>query len=161
MYYAPESGPINHYKIYDPKASSVIHNYTLIIGEPRHPPSRHSFVYLASSIGYAESDDAQKKIEGFSENCKKYEIPCDGIHLSSEYAVSDKETRCVFKWICTHFPGPEGLAKTPKASGIHIFANMKPWFLKENHPVYDQLKQWRCGRNASYIDFTSQVDCEY
>ncbi|CAO3688772.1 unnamed protein product [Rhizopus stolonifer] len=180
-YYTPESGPIDYYMIYGPKVSSVVHNYTLITGSPRNLPPRYSFGYLASSMGYAESDDAQKKIEEFAENCKKYEIPCDGIHLSSGYTVNDEGDRCVFTWNRTRFPDPEGLAKTLKASGIHIFANVKPWLLKESHPDYDQLKrdmglvwnedgpgdvmQWRSGRNtmgiASYIDFTSQVGYEY
>ncbi|KAG1454376.1 hypothetical protein G6F55_007640 [Rhizopus delemar] len=183
VYYNSESGPVDYYMIFGPEVSSVVQGYSLITGRPRHLPPRYSFGYLASSMSYTEAENAQERIKKFVENCKTHQIPCDGIHLSSGYTVNDKGDRCVFTWNHSRFPNPEELAKTLKDSGIRIFANVKPWLLKDIHPDFNQVKQeggfiwdtennkpsevmqWRGGRNtmgaASYIDFSSKAGYDY
>ncbi|PHZ15139.1 uncharacterized protein RHIMIDRAFT_198594 [Rhizopus microsporus ATCC 52813] len=182
-YYHSESGPLDYYMIFGPKVSSVVQKYSYIVGKPRHLPPRYSFGYLASSMGYAESDEAQKKIEEFVENCKKYDIPCDGMHLSSGYTVNADGDRCVFTWNHKRFPNPEELSKKLKEAGIRIFANVKPWLLQHCHPDFELVKadkgfvwdtdedqpstvmQWKAGPNtigkASYIDFSSESGYNY
>lgn len=182
-YYQCDSGPLDYYMIYGPHVSSIVQNYSLITSRSRHLPPRYSFGYLASSMGYAEADNAQAQIEEFVKRCRKYEIPCDGIHLSSGYTVNKNGDRCVFTWNTSRFPDPIKLANNLKHLGINIFANIKPWLLQQSHPDFEQVQkskglvwnaeenkpstvmQWRGGRNtmgkASYIDFTSKTGYDY
>ncbi|KAI9261487.1 glycosyl hydrolases family 31-domain-containing protein [Phascolomyces articulosus] len=182
--YHAESGPLDYVMIYGPTVSSIVRSFGILTGTARHLPPRFSFGYLASSMGYAESDDAQTQIEQFAKQCRKHDIPCDGMHLSSGYTVmSDSGDRCVFTWNKQRFPQPEKMAARLKAAGIHVFANVKPWLLHQSHPDFEPLKkerglvwddendkpstvlQWRAGRytmgDASYIDFTSQAGYTY
>lgn len=182
-HYHSEAGILDYYMIYGPSVSSIVQNYSLITSRPRHLPPRYSLGYLASSMGYAEADDAQNQIEGFIEKCQKYGIPCDGIHLSSGYTVNKDGDRCVFTWNTSRFPDPIKLASNLNNSGVRIFANIKPWLLQQSHPDFEKVQQekgliwnrdddepskvmqWRGGRNtmgqASYIDFTSSAGYEY
>ncbi|KAI8079342.1 glycosyl hydrolases family 31-domain-containing protein [Thamnidium elegans] len=180
-YYHCESGVLDYYMIYGPSVSSIVQNYTLITSRPRHLPPRYSLGYLASSMQYAEADDAQTQIESFIEKCHKYEIPCDGIHLSSGYTTNEEGDRCVFTWNNTRFPDPIKLAQKLNTAGVRIFANIKPWMLQNSHPDYEQIRkekgfvwnetepsrvmQWRGGPNtmgqASYIDFSSESGYAY
>jgi alpha-glucosidase len=182
-YYHSDSGVLDYYMIYGPSVPSIVQDYSLITSRPRHLPPRYSLGYLASSMGYAEAEDAQAQIEGFIEKCQKYEIPCDGIHLSSGYTVNEDGDRCVFTWNNSRFPDPINLAKKLNDSGVRIFANIKPWLLQQSHPDFEKVRQekgfiwnkeddepgkvmqWRGGRNtmgqASYIDFTSESGYTY
>lgn len=180
-YYQSSAGVLDYYMIYGPSVKSIMQNFSLITSRPRHLPPRYSLGYLASSMGYAEADDAQTQIEKFIEKCQTYEIPCDGIHLSSGYTVNANGDRCVFTWNTQRFPDPKSLAQTLNKKGVRIFANIKPWLLKQGHPDYEKLTQekgfvwngdepskvmqWRGGRNtmgqASYIDFTSESGYNY
>lgn len=182
-YYHSTSGPLDYYIIYGPSVSSIVKNYSLITSRPRHLPPRYSLGYLASSMGYAEADNAQSKLEEFVDNLRKNDIPCDGLHLSSGYTVNKDGDRCVFTWNSSRFPDPTKLAEKFNHQGINIFANIKPWLLQQIHPDFDKLKkdkgfiwnqednepgtvmQWRGGRNtmgkASYIDFSSQAGYNY
>jgi alpha-glucosidase len=182
-YYQCDAGPLDYYMFYGPNVSSIVQNYSLVTSRPRHLPPRYSFGYLASSMGYAEADDAQTQIEDFIKRCRKYEIPCDGIHLSSGYTVNKDGDRCVFTWNPSRFPDPIKLANNLKHLGVRIFANIKPWLLQQSHPDFDQMQkskgliwnseedipsavmQWRGGRNtmgkASYIDFSSEAGYDY
>lgn len=182
-YYQCESGPLDYYMMYGPSVASVVRRYGYITGSPRHIPPRYSLGYLASSMGYAEAEDAQYQIENFVKTCRANDIPCDGMHLSSGYTVNKQGDRCVFTWNTSRFPDPQGLAKALNAEGIKIFANVKPWLLHQSHPDFEKVcqergfvwnstsnepstvMQWRGGRNtmgkASYIDFTSQSGYEY
>ena len=134
-------------------------------------------------MGYAEADDAQAQIEKFAKLCKKHNIPCDGMHLSSGYTVTESGDRCVFTWNSKRFPDPDKMTAKLNAAGIQLFANIKPWLLHNSHPDFDSVKaakgfvwddeedkpstvwQWRAGRytmgEASYIDFTSKAGYQY
>lgn len=129
-------------------------------------------------MGYAEADNAQELLEKFPELCRQHEIPCDGLHLSSGYTVTeDRKERCVFTWNTKRFSDGKRLMAKLRDAGIHVFANIKPWLL-ETHPYYDELRalrgfiwndeedvpgevmQWSAGPGESaysaYVDFTSR-----
>lgn len=77
---------------------SVLQGYMDIIGRPALPP-KYAFGYLASAMGYAESENAQAILETFPDMCNKNDIPCDLIHLSSGYTVDPVTgARNVFLW---------------------------------------------------------------
>ena len=80
---------LDFYVIWGPTVENVIESLGKLINKPALPP-KYSLGYLASSMGYAEVDNAQELMSTFPENCKKFGIPCDLMHLSSGYTVSLK-----------------------------------------------------------------------
>ena len=85
-YYASE-GILDYYLVYggvNGGLERVMQDFTKLVGLPKLPP-KYAFGYLASSMGYAESDNAQHLLEAFPDLCRKYDIPCELIHLSSGY----------------------------------------------------------------------------
>ncbi|KAI8060948.1 glycosyl hydrolases family 31-domain-containing protein [Gongronella butleri] len=185
-YYTNEGGPLMYSMIYGPSVPSVVRALHEYLGGYELMP-KAMFGYLASAMGYAESEDAQERLTKFVSDCRDvYDIPCDGMHLSSGYTVDPAGDRCVFTWNKTRFPDPAGLAKLYKDNGMRLIANIKPWLLT-THPDYKEMEaqhglvwqppedgvngkpatlwQWRAGANtkglASYIDFTSKAGYDY
>ncbi|KAF7721110.1 hypothetical protein EC973_005394 [Apophysomyces ossiformis] len=182
MYYHADAGPLDYYRIYGPSVPGVVRAFGHhLVGKPRHLPPRYAFGYLASSMAYAEAENAQEALETFRKHCYEHRIPCDAMHLSSGYTLRNGD-RCVFTWDYQRFPDPEALAADYKKAGMQIFANIKPWLL-QSHPDYDRMAsergfvwddehdkpsvlwQWRGGIHtmapASYIDFTSKAGYNY
>ncbi|CAO3637276.1 unnamed protein product [Cunninghamella echinulata] len=146
-YYQTDKGPIDYYMIYGGESvQKVTQSFGTLMGGYTLMP-KSMFGYLASSMGYAESENAQEQLEQFIIKCRQtYQIPCDGMHLSSGYTVQPKNEnkagggdRWVFTWNHQRFPDPIGLAKKYHDAGMRIFANVKPWLL-ETHPDYTLMK---------------------
>ena len=120
---------------------AVVQAYAELAGCPRMIP-RWALGYLASSMGYAESDNppAQTLLANFPARCKQHDIPCSAIHLSSGYTVSMEppHTRNVFTLNTRRFPDFKGLCRQLARSGIRIIANVKPYLLV-THPAYRDL----------------------
>lgn len=180
-YYNADCGPLDYYMFWGPDIKDVTQSFSDLMGRPKELPPRYSLGYLASSMAYAEVDNAQEVLEQFADNCRKHDIPCDGMHLSSGYTVNEAGERCVFTWNFNRFPNPKAFSDNLRKAGIHLFANIKPWLL-ETHPDYEMMKekggyvlddqgnpgrvmQWKGGRGtmgaSAYIDFTNPVGFEY
>ncbi|KAI9204987.1 glycosyl hydrolases family 31-domain-containing protein [Polychytrium aggregatum] len=184
--YRSDYGPLDYYVISgaahsaaptQPALQNVVERYAQLVGRPALIP-RFALGYLASSMGYADAENAQALLEDFPRKCQEHDIPCDLMHLSSGYTVSPSDgCRNVFTWNNRRFPGPRGMVQTMLKHGIRIAANVKPWFLK-NHPDYQSGKEsgayithhsgsgpaetrlWSSGAGdsglGSYFDFTSK-----
>jgi alpha-glucosidase len=83
---------------FGPSVKQCVQTFAALVGKPCLVP-KYALGYLASSMGYAESENAQTLIEDFPQLCRKWDIPCDVLHLSSGYTV-DPNTGCrnVFTW---------------------------------------------------------------
>ncbi|KAJ3405795.1 hypothetical protein CcCBS67573_g05333 [Chytriomyces confervae] len=172
-------GPcLDMYLFHGPSIASVVSHYTLLTGRPHLPP-RYALGYLASAMGYAESENAQELIAALPEQCRKWGVGCDLLHLSSGYTV-DEETgaRNVFTWNKKRFPEPKKLIADLRKEGIRVSANVKPWLLAQ-HPNYQQVydtdgfiknadtgkprstRLWSAGNGAtstgSYFDLSSDA----
>lgn len=138
-------GGLELYFIVAPSLRSVVQTYAALVGFPRMIP-RWALGYLASSMGYAESDSppAQTLLNQFPRLCQQYDIPCSAMHLSSGYTVSVKppNTRHVFTVNRKRFPDPSRLFKEMSDVGIKIIANVKPYVL-ETHPAFWELAHQR------------------
>ena len=134
-------GGLELYFIVAPSLRDLIQSYASLAGYPRMIP-RWALGYLASSMGYAESDNppAQTLLKRFPGLCQQHDIPCSAIHLSSGYTVSVEPpyTRNVFTINRRRFPDPKRLFKELSAAGIKIIANVKPYVL-DTHPAFQTL----------------------
>ncbi|KAJ3079494.1 hypothetical protein HDU99_010762, partial [Rhizoclosmatium hyalinum] len=129
---------LDMYVFYGPTIAEVVSRYTALVGRPALPP-KYALGYLASAMGYAESENAQELIAALPALCRKWDIPCDLLHLSSGYTVDPwTGARNVFTWNKTRFPDPEKLIKDLRSEGIRISANVKPWLLSQ-HPHYQHV----------------------
>ncbi|KAJ3269415.1 hypothetical protein HDV01_001413 [Terramyces sp. JEL0728] len=172
-----DNGPLDYYVIYGPQISDVVSGFASIVGRPALVP-KYALGYLASSMGYAESDNAQQLIQNFPKLLNQHDISCDLLHLSSGYTVDeDTGARNVKR-----FPEPIKLFKALRLAGIKVVANVKPWLLA-NHPHYKLLRGqkglvwdpeaespsvirlWSAGEGTtaegSYIDFSSVAGKEF
>ncbi|KAJ3411782.1 hypothetical protein HDV05_001740 [Chytridiales sp. JEL 0842] len=181
-YTVSEGYGLDMYVIFGPSMEKVVEGYTRIVGRPTLPP-KYALGYLASSMGYAESESAQQFIAELPALCRKWDIPCDLLHLSSGYTVDPTTgARNVFTWNKKRFPDPEKFVKDLRTEGIRIAANIKPWLLSR-HPEYTTLlndrgyiwdeesngpsitRLWSAGGGAtatgSYIDLSSKGGREF
>ncbi|KXS20755.1 glycoside hydrolase family 31 protein [Gonapodya prolifera JEL478] len=176
--YEADQGVLDYYVIYGPTLPALVDHMSLLLGAPILPP-KFSLGYLASAMGYAEHADAHKMLWEFPDKMREWNVPCDGMHLSSGYTV-DPETgaRNVFTWNLQRFPDPKGLFTKLNANGVRVFPNIKPWLLA-GHPAYEAIKEkkgfvwdpetdspsltrlWSAGAGTSatgsYFDFTSEA----
>lgn len=89
---------LDYTMIYGPSIASCTEQFASIVGLPIAPP-KYALGYLASSMGYAENESAQQLLEEFPTFCRKWDIPCDVMHLSSGYTVDSLTgARNVFTW---------------------------------------------------------------
>ncbi|KAJ3269624.1 hypothetical protein HK104_005091, partial [Borealophlyctis nickersoniae] len=178
--YRSKSPVLDYTLFYGPSIEKCVESFASRVGKPAMPP-KYALGYLASAMGYAEAENAQELIEAFPDVCRKWDIPCDLLHLSSgytgRYKVDPKTgARNVFTWNSNRFPDPKRMFQKLKAAGIKTVANVKPWLLSL-HPEYQAMAArkgfvWDPERNApsetrlwsagegdtctgSYIDFSS------
>lgn len=121
-------GGLELYFIVSHSLQNMVKSFADLAGYPRMIP-RWALGYLASSMGYAESDHppAQTLLENLPDLCKKYDIPCSAMHLSSGYTVSMiPHTRNVFTLKTHRFPDPSRLFRRFSDAGIRTIANVKP-----------------------------------
>ncbi|KAK6098766.1 hypothetical protein MT418_000253 [Batrachochytrium dendrobatidis] len=173
---------LDYYVFFGPTLDQCVQTFASIVGLPALIP-RYALGYLASSMGYAEAENAQELIEAFPKLCRKWDIPCDVLHLSSGYTVNQlTHARNVFTWNSERFPDPDRMFRVLRESGIRTVANVKPWLLA-GHPHYDQVHKllgfvwdpeknspsmtrlWSAGAGStatgSYLDFSSKSGRDY
>ena len=133
-------GSLDYYVFYGPSLQECVKQFSRLIGTPALVP-KYALGYLASSMGYAEAENAQDLIEQFPSLLKKWNIPCDLLHLSSGYTgnllhfigyfimkkVDVKNgARNVFTWNPIRFKDPKRLFSVLNSAGIKTVANIKP-----------------------------------
>lgn len=130
------ASPVLEYFVIFGNVKDVIRNIAKLVGCPARVP-KYALGYLASSMGYAENEDAQRLIEEFPELCRENKIPCDVMHLSSGYTYTNDQ-RNVFTWNTSRFPDAASMFKNLASRGIRCVVNVKPWLLV-SHPMYETL----------------------
>ena len=71
--------------------------------------------------------------------CKKYDVPCSAMHLSSGFTVDEKsKNRWTFYLNKQRYPDFAGMMKVYHKAGIKMIPNVKPYLLR-SHPASDRL----------------------
>ena len=161
-------GPFRYFLILGDDYKDVLGGYCSLTGLPALPPL-YSFGYFGSSMNYVEAWDAQTRMEKFFSDVEKYDLPCEGMYVSSGYLKSDDGLRHAFIWNRRKFPDPGAFLDSLSARGYHLTFNIKPGILK-THPWYAELEEkgyfvmdndgkpiveYFWGGDASFIDFTN------
>lgn len=124
-YYSAVDGNIDYYIIGGDSLKEVITNYTYLTG--RVPmPQKWTLGYQQSRWGYSVS---QKQVEKIAENLRKYDLPCDVIHLDIDYMNGYR----VFTWRKDTYEKPADFVKKMRKLGFRIITIIDPGVKKDNH----------------------------
>ncbi len=163
-----DGGPFSYFVIAGDNYKDVLRKYYIISGTPNFPPL-FSFGFLGSSMNYVESDDAKERILKYFDTIEKYDIPCEGMYVSSGYLKASDGKRYAFLWNKEKFPNYKDYLKDLSNRGYNLIMNIKPGILT-THPWYDELAkkgyfikdennnpyvEFYWGGNASLIDFSN------
>jgi alpha-glucosidase len=132
-----EAGDLDYYVIAGPTVLDVTRRFTWLTGRPALPP-RWALGYSGSTMSYTDAPDAQARMAGFIDACRRHDILCDSFHLSSGY-TSIGARRYVFHWNRDKFPDPAAFAARYHAAGLRLIANIKPCLL-DDHPLFAEAR---------------------
>ncbi|WVQ79018.1 hypothetical protein IAT38_001110 [Cryptococcus sp. DSM 104549] len=138
--YTQDYGGLEEWVLFGKGVQEVVRTYGEIVGMPRLV-GRDWLGYLASGMGLGESDHppAQELLSTWPDLCKKYDIPCSAMHLSSGYTADPKTgNRCVFTMNKERYPDFKGMVAHFHKAGIKVVPNVKPYAL-QTHPHYPHL----------------------
>jgi alpha-glucosidase len=135
--YRAEDGDLDLYFIYGPRVLDVTKSYVRLTGGTQFGP-KWSLGYSGSTMQYTDAANSQTLLQGFVDQCRYYQIPCDSFQLSSGYtSIGDK--RYVFHWNHDKVPQPKQMADYFHQHGLKLAANIKPCLLHD-HPQYESVK---------------------
>ena len=137
-FFRSEESFLDYYVILGERMRDVVPEFSRLGGRTAFPP-RWTLGYLASSMGYTDSENAQERLIELLERCRGEDVPVSGFLLSSGY-TSINGKRYVFHWNEEKFPDVEGLAAHYAVAGVRLIANIKPCLLID-HPKYAQCRE--------------------
>jgi alpha-D-xyloside xylohydrolase len=101
------------YLIYGPTLKDILPRYTSITGAPAVPP-KWSFGLWMGRISYNQ----QTQVETVAAELRARHIPCDVIHIDTDWYEHDWE--CDLKFSPTKFPDPAGMLAKLRALGLRV-----------------------------------------
>ena len=101
------------YLIYGPTFRDILPRYTAITGAPAVPP-KWSFGLWMSRISY----NSQDQVEAVAREIRAQNIPCDVIHIDTDWFT--KEWECDLRFDSERFPDPAGMCERLKEQGFRV-----------------------------------------
>lgn len=131
-FYSAVAGNLDYYILGGKTLKAIVSNYTYLTG--RVPlPQKWTLGYQQSRWGYSVS---QKNVQAIADGLKKYDIPCDAIHLDIDYMRGYR----VFTWNNDQYEGdPKKFVTNLKKRGIKIVTIIDPGVKKDpDYNVYNE-----------------------
>jgi alpha-glucosidase len=132
--YRAEDGDLDYYVLAGPTLSAVTQRFSWLTGGQAFTP-RWSLGFAMTTMTIADAPDADARITGFIEDCRRHGIRCDSFHFGSGY-TSIGNRRYAFNWNRDKFPDPAATMARLKAAGMQPVTNLKPCLL-DDHPRLD------------------------
>lgn len=101
------------YVIYGPRLKDILPRYTAITGAPAVPP-RWSFGLWMGRISYG----SRAEVETVARDLRDHRIPCDVIHIDTDWFERDWE--CDWQFSRSKFPDPAGMLAALRAQGFRV-----------------------------------------
>ncbi|WWC87844.1 uncharacterized protein L201_002741 [Kwoniella dendrophila CBS 6074] len=139
--YTQDFGGLEEYVLIGKGVKQVVRTFAELVGKPKLV-GRDWLGYLASGMGLGESDHpiAQELLSTWPDLCRKHDIPCSAMHLSSGYTVDNSNgNRYVFTMNTKRYPDFKGMVAHFHKNGIKVVPNIKPYALT-SHPHYKKLE---------------------
>lgn len=116
---------LDYYFIYGPRIKDIVPRYTTITGAPSLPPL-WSFGLWMSRMSY----NSQAQVESIAEQLRAYDIPCDVIHIDTDWFerpwVND------LKFSSERFPDPAGMVRRLHEQGFRVTLWQLPYISTES-----------------------------
>lgn len=135
--YRAEDGDLDYYVLAGPAVPEVTRRFSWLTGGQAFAP-RWTLGFAMTTMTIADAPDADARITGFIEDCRRNGIRCDSFHFGSGY-TSIGNRRYVFNWNRDKFPDPAATMARLKAAGMQPVTNIKPCLL-DDHPRLDEAK---------------------
>lgn len=128
--FGAEQGNLNYYYVAGDSIKTIIKNYTYLTGRT-YVPQIWTLGYQQSRWGY----ESENQVREIATNLRKYDLPCDVIHLDIDYMERFK----VFTWNKEHYEDPKKLIKDLKEDGFKIVTIIDPGVkVEEGYSVYEE-----------------------
>lgn len=128
--FGAEQGNLNYYYIAGDSIKTVIKNYTYLTGRTL-VPQIWTLGYQQSRWGY----ESESQVREVASNLRKYDLPCDVIHLDIDYMEQFK----VFTWNKERYDDPKKLIEDLKEDGFKIVTIIDPGVkVEEGYPIYEE-----------------------
>lgn len=132
-YFAADKGNLDYYMIGGSNMAEVVSNYTYLTGTTPLP-QKFTLGYQQSRWSY----ETRKEVEELAANMRKYNIPCDVIHLDIDYMKDYK----VFTWNDKTFPNPKEMMDNLKENGFKIVTILDPGTkVEDGYFMYEEGKE--------------------
>ncbi len=104
---------LDFFLINGPSLKDILPRYTSITGKPGLPP-KWSFGLWMGRISYNRQD----QVETVAQQLREQEIPCDVIHIDTDWYENDWE--CDLEFGASKFPDPAGMMTTLSEAGFRV-----------------------------------------
>lgn len=104
---------IDYYFIAGPQLKDILPRYTAITGQPAVPP-KWTFGLWMARISY----DSQQQVERVAQELRQHQIPCDVIHIDTNWYKNDWE--CDLEFCDEKFPDPAGMTARLREMGFRV-----------------------------------------
>jgi alpha-D-xyloside xylohydrolase len=108
-----DTAAFDGYLIYGPTLQEVLPRYTAITGQPALPP-KWSFGLWMGRISY----DRQSQVEAIARELRDHRIPCDVIHIDTNWFAEDWQ--CDLRFGAEKFPDPAGMTARLREQGYRV-----------------------------------------
>ncbi len=108
-----DTSTLDLYFIYGPTLKEILPRYTAITGAPGLPP-KWTFGLWMSRISY----NRQEQVEQVAADLRHHRIPCDVIHIDTDWYERDWE--CDLEFGRAKFPDPAGMTARLRQQGFRI-----------------------------------------
>lgn len=125
------------YLIYGPTIQEILPRYTAVTGRPAVPP-KWSFGLWMGRISYSRQD----QVEQVAADLRKHQIPCDVIHIDTDWYENDWE--CDLKFGQSKFPAPAEMTARLRKNGFRVSLWQWPNMVLTS-PMYQE------GREGGYL----------
>lgn len=128
---------LDFYLIYGPEVRDTLPRYHLITGAPAVPP-KWTFGLWMARISY----NRQEQVEKVAKELREHRIPCDLIHIDTDWF--ERDWWCDLRFGREKFPDPKGMLEKLRAEGFRVCLWQWPNMVVGS-PMYEE------GRERGYL----------
>ncbi len=132
-----DAAALDLYLVYGPSLAEILPRYTRITGAPAVPP-KWTFGLWMGRISY----NRQEQVEEVARELRAHRIPCDLIHIDTDWFERDWE--CDLRFGREKFPDPPGMLARLREEGFRVCLWQWPNMIVGS-PMYEE------GRDGGYL----------
>jgi alpha-D-xyloside xylohydrolase len=141
---------IDFYFMYGPSLAQILPRYTAVTGQPAVPP-KWTFGLWMARISY----NSQQQVESIAAQLREHEIPCDVIHIDTNWYKNDWE--CDLEFCPTKFPDPAGMTSRLREMGFRVTLWQWPNMVVSSDMFHEGVEGGYLAKRANGRPYTFPV----